>query len=205
MVLACGKWMIGQVLQDVRIVDGGVAVRHLDVAPAFERREQHEQVGGAVALVLVIDAGRAPGFIGIGTRVSAMSCLEVSSRQTSGAIGIMGPHIDGEHVLHRGYEGAVGLRRDDPALPAMGFETVFLSVRPIVELLARSTMPSSTTLFSNSRNVQRARPFGGLEQARAISLASFSPSKMRGTAGVARCLRLKTASNPSSTSCLRTR
>jgi hypothetical protein len=36
----------------VGIVDGGVAVRHLDVAPTFKRREQHEQVGGAVALVL---------------------------------------------------------------------------------------------------------------------------------------------------------
>ena len=93
----------------------------------------------------------------------------------------MWPHIDGEHVFHRGYKGAVGLRRDDTALPAMGFETVFLSVRPIVESLARTTMPSSTTLFSNSRNVQRARPLSGLEHARAISLASFSPSKMRAT------------------------
>src|SRR6516164_8886180 len=65
-------------------------------------------------------------------------------------------------------------------------------------------MPSSTTLFSNSRNVQRPQPFGGLEQAKAINLASFSPSNMRGTAGIARCLRLKTASKPSSTSCLRT-
>ena len=32
-------------------------------------------------------------------------------------------------------------------------------------------MPSSTTLFSNNRKVQRARPLGGLEQAKAISLA----------------------------------
>ena len=48
----------------------------------------------------------------------------------------------------------------------MRLEAVFLSVRPIVELLARSTMPSSTTLFSNNRNVQRARPLGGLEHAR---------------------------------------
>jgi hypothetical protein len=90
---------------------------------------------------------------------------------------------------------------DDTALPAMGFETVFLSVRPIVESLARATIPSSTTLFSKSRKVQ-AHPLGGWEQASAIYLASFSPSKMRGTAGVARCLRLKTAANPSSTSCL---
>jgi hypothetical protein len=66
-------------------------------------------------------------------------------------------------------------------------------------------MRSSTTLFSNSRSVQRARPFGGLELASAINLASFSPSKMRAAAGVARYLRLNTVSNPSSTSCLRTR
>src|SRR3982075_3021396 len=117
----------------------------------------------------------------------------------------MWPHVDGEHVFHRRYEGAVGLRRDDPALPAMGLENVFFSVLPIVESLARSTILSSTTFFSNSRKVQRARPLGGLEQAKAISLASFSPSKIRATPGVARCLRLNTASKPSSTSCFRTR
>src|SRR6201993_973828 len=117
----------------------------------------------------------------------------------------MGPRVHGEYLFHRRYEGAVGLRRDDPALPAMRLKNVFLSVRPIVESLARSTMPSSTTLFSNSRKVQRARPLGGLEHVKAISLASFSPSKIRATAGVARCLRLNTAAKPSSTSCLRTR
>jgi hypothetical protein len=43
----------------------------------------------------------------------------------------------------------------------MGLKDVFLSVRPIVLSLARSTMFSSTTLFSNNRNVQRAA-LGGL-------------------------------------------
>ena len=62
MVLACGKWTIGQVFQDVSVVHGGVAIRDFDVAPAFERREQHEEVGGAVALVLVIETGRASRF-----------------------------------------------------------------------------------------------------------------------------------------------
>src|SRR5438046_6001317 len=112
---------------------------------------------------------------------------------------------DLQHVFHSGYERAVGLRRDDPVLAAMGLKSVFLSARPIVLSLARSTMPSSTTLFSNNRKVQRARPLGGLEQAKAISLASLSPSKIRATAGIARGLRLNTASKPSSTSCLRTR
>src|SRR6266511_5807238 len=66
------------------------------------------------------------------------------------------------------------LHDQDPLLSAMGLESVFLSARPIVLSLARSTMPSSTTLFSNNRKVQRAYPLGGLEHARAISLASFS-------------------------------
>ena len=105
-----------------------------------------------------------------------------------------GPRVDGQHVFHGGYERAIGLRRDDPLLLAMGPENVFFRTRPIVLSLARSTISSSTTFFSNIRKVQRARPWGGLEQANAINLASFSPSKIRATAGVARCLRLKTAS-----------
>jgi hypothetical protein len=79
-------------------------------------------------------------------------------------------------------------------LLAMGLENVFFRTRPIVLSLARSTISSSTTFFSNIRKVQRARPLGGLEHANAINLASFSPSKIRATGGVARCLRLKTAS-----------
>ncbi len=117
----------------------------------------------------------------------------------------MWTRVHGQHVFHRGYERAVGLRRNDPLLLAMGLENVFFSVRPIVLSLARSTMLSSTTLSSNNRKVQRARPLGGSEQAKAISLASFSPSKIRDTGGVARGLRLNTASKPSSTNCLRTR
>jgi hypothetical protein len=84
-------------------------------------------------------------------------------------------------------------------------KSVFLSVRWIVESLAAATMPNSTTLLSNSRKLQRAHPSGGLEQARAISRASVSPSKIRGTDGRACALRLRTASSPSSTHCLRTR
>ena len=65
----------------------------------------------------------------------------------------------------------------DPVLAAMGLKSVFLE-RAGLCCVARATMASSTTLFSNNRKVQRARPFGGLEQAEAISLASFSPSKI---------------------------
>ena len=40
----------------------GVAIRDFEMAPAFERSKHHEEVGGAVALVLVIETGRSPRF-----------------------------------------------------------------------------------------------------------------------------------------------
>jgi hypothetical protein len=61
-------------------------------------------------------------------------------------------------------------------------------------------MFSSTTFSSSNCNVHRARRFGGFEQARAISLASAAPSKIRGLAEAGECLRVRAASNPSSTS-----
>jgi hypothetical protein len=77
------------------------------------------------------------------------------------------------------WQRAVRLRRNDPALSAMGLEGVFLSARPIVESLARSTMPSSTTLFSNNRKVQRTRPLRGLEQP---GRSAWLPSRHRKSA-----------------------
>ena len=53
---------IGQVFQDVSIIHGGVAIRDFDMAPAFERSKHHEEIGGAVALVLVVETGRASRF-----------------------------------------------------------------------------------------------------------------------------------------------
>src|SRR5215468_2308496 len=196
---------VGQVFQDASVIHGGMAICDLDVAPAFERSKHHEEIGGAIALVLVIETGRASRFHRGRHARFGNELLRGLVEANQRTIAVAWPRVDGQHVFHSGYERAVGRRRDDPVLAAMGLKSVFLSARPIVLSLARSTMPSSTTLFSNNRKVQRARPLGGLEQAKAISLASFSPSKIRATAGVARGLRLNTASKPSSTSCLRTR
>ena len=53
---------VGQVFQDVCIIHGGMAIGDLDTALALERGKHHEQVGGAVALVLVVEASRASRF-----------------------------------------------------------------------------------------------------------------------------------------------
>src|SRR5262249_4939585 len=39
-----------------------MAICDLDVAPAFERSKHHEEIGGAIALVLIIETGRACRF-----------------------------------------------------------------------------------------------------------------------------------------------
>ena len=110
---------IGQIFQDVS------AVRHLDVAPAFERREQHEQVGGAVTLGLVVDAGCTSSFHRDWRARLGNELLRGLIQAHQRVIGIVRPRVDGQHIFHGGNEGAAGLRRDDPALPAMRLETVF--------------------------------------------------------------------------------
>src|SRR5260370_14906742 len=154
-----------------------MGIGDLDVAAAFERCKDDEDVGGAVALVLVIAGGGASPIHRDRQARLGKELLGGLVQAHQRVIGIAWPRVDRQHIFHGGYERAIGLRRDDPALPAMGLENVFFSARPIVESLARSTICSSTPFFSNSRKVQHARPLGGLEQASAINLASFSPSK----------------------------
>ena len=117
----------------------------------------------------------------------------------------MRPLVDFQYIFHAGYECSVAVWRDDPLLLKVRLENVFFSVRPIVLSLARSTMFSSTTADSSSFSVHRTRPLGGSEQANAISLASLAPSKMGFLAEAGECLRVRTDSRPSSTSCCRVR
>src|SRR5258708_25583497 len=171
-----------------------MAICDLDVARAFERSKQHEEIGGAIALVLVIETGRASRFHRDRHARFGNELLRGFVEANQRAIAVAWPRVDGQHVFHSGYERAVGLRRDDPVLAAMGLKSVFLSARPILLSPARSTMPSSTTLFSNNRKLQRARTLGDLVQPTAISMASFSQSKIPTPAGPPRRFPLHTCS-----------
>jgi len=53
-----GKMHVGQILERMGVVDGRAPVRDLHAPPAFERREHHEQIGQAIALVFVVVALR---------------------------------------------------------------------------------------------------------------------------------------------------
>src|ERR1039458_2200997 len=157
--------------------------------------------GQAIALILVV-MPRGVSWLGRDRHArfgdELLRCLVQTDH---GERRVVRPLVNFQHIFHAGYEGRVGVRRDDPLLLEVGLECVFFSVRPIVLSLARSTMFSSTTAVSSSFSVHLTRPFGGLEQAKAISLASAAPSKIRCLAEAGECLRVKTDSTPSSPSC----
>ena len=77
---------------------------------------------------------------------------------------------------HAGYECGAGPGRD--LLLPVRLQLVFFNVRCTVITETRSTQPSSTTFSANRRRVQRVRPGGAGEQAKATRRASNAPSKI---------------------------
>src|SRR5450830_1143165 len=164
------------------VVNRGVAVGDFHAPPAFERREQHEQIRGSITLVLVVVARLAPRLSG-NSRARLKDQLFRGFVEThDGALRITRPLVDFQHVFHVGNEGRVGLRRDHPLLLEM-----------------HRTMLSSTTFCSRRRRLHLACPAGAGPHVSAISFASAAPSNIRGRAEFGLYLRVSTDSNPSST------
>jgi len=83
-----------------------------------------------------------------------------------------------------------------PMLLEMRLENVFFR-RPADRVIAGTLNDVQLhDLSSSSRSVHFARPRGGAETGQGDQLASFSPSKIRALAEVARCCASAAASNP---------
>src|SRR5258708_17295140 len=107
-----------------------MAICDLDVAPAFERSKHHEEIGGAIALVLVIETGRASRFHrGPHARFGneLLRCLVAANQRT---IAVSWPRVDGQHAFHSAYEPPAGRLRSYPVLAAVGLQWSFLSALP---------------------------------------------------------------------------
>ncbi len=59
---AFGKVRVGGLFENESVIDGGAPLGDFNMPPALKRREQHEQVGRAVAPVFVVHARRARRF-----------------------------------------------------------------------------------------------------------------------------------------------
>ena len=156
---------VGEIAQDVSVVNGRAALGDLDMAPTFERREQHEEIGRAVALVLVVVTRGLSCSHGLGRARLRDELLARLIEADQRARRIVRPRVDVEHVLHRRDERCVGFRWDHPVVGQVRLEVVFLSARPTVLKCAAGTILRSTTCSANRRMLQRAWPAGGSEQA----------------------------------------
>ena len=58
--LGSGEVGVAQLFENLRIVDSRAPLADLDISPALQRGEQHEQVGRAITLVFVVIARRLP-------------------------------------------------------------------------------------------------------------------------------------------------
>src|SRR5260221_58139 len=123
-----------------------MAIGDLDVAPAFERCKHHEDVGGAVALVLVIAAGRTSPLHRDRQARLGKELLGGLVQAHQRGIGIAWPCVDRQHIFHGGYERAIGLRRDDPAL---------VSSLLMNRLVLHPSPASDTSAFNNIRAFSR--------------------------------------------------
>jgi hypothetical protein len=82
-----------------------MAIRHLDVPPTLQRREQHEQIGRAVALILVIMPRRTAWLRWHRHTRFGDQLLRGLVQANDGAFGVARPVIHVQHIFHIGDEG----------------------------------------------------------------------------------------------------
>src|ERR1700674_2074483 len=131
----------------MRVVNSRAAAGHFDMPPAFERRQEHEEIGGggfntsdisdvSWSFVFVIGSRETSRFHRDRLPRIGNQLLRGFIKTDQRNIAIARAQINRQHVLHRGYERAVLLRRNDPLLLEMRLKPVFFKTRPIVLSLA---------------------------------------------------------------------
>src|SRR5215213_2899298 len=187
-----------------REIDGRAPLRDAHVPLPGQRLAHHEQVRRPLPLVFVVGP-RRPAWGGrhrharLGDQLLA-GLVQADLR----SLGVAGPLVDLQHVLHLAHEVRALLGRDHPLLLAPRLEVVFLSVVRTHSGLMAPTTSSATSRSAKSFKVQRSRPSGGGLHAKATRRASCAPSSLRYCRPVGRW-RCRAASRPSSTNAWRTR
>src|SRR5262249_14221173 len=124
--------VVGEFLENLGVIYGGMPIRHLHVSPAFQRGEYHKEIGDAVTLVLVVMPSGASRFHGDWLARLGNQLLRRLIEADQRSLGVVRSLVDGQHILHRGDESGVRLGRNYPAFFSVGLEETFFKTRPIV-------------------------------------------------------------------------
>jgi hypothetical protein len=95
--------------------------------PAFQRGEHHEQIGGSIPLILVVVPRRLPWLRRDWHTRFRNELLRRLVQADQWTVWIVRSLVDLQHILQAGYKRGVGIRWDDPLLPQMRPEKVFLA------------------------------------------------------------------------------
>src|SRR3990170_3825478 len=177
-------------------------VGDIDVTPAYQRLDQHEQIDGTATPVLVIHAAAAAALRRHGQACLPDELVRDLIKANHGTKRVVVLLIEVEHVLHPVDE-VPAYRRDAPLFLLPGLDVVFFRSRRTVSSVIDSITFNSISRSARSCIVHRVRPSGGSLQARATRKASCLPVSSRAFPGLGRSLSAR--SNPSSTNRFRVR
>ena len=152
--------LIKQAFDLVRPVCHGALFSGADPAFSSLWLVKHEDAGGAVAFVFVVEA---LGFSRLHRQGDSRLFCELDGlfiHADHGTVCIIRTLVYLQHVFHRRYEIGILFGRDDPALFEMGLKFVFFKISWIVLAVQCGTICNSTTLSASNCNVHRERPSG---------------------------------------------
>ena len=189
-------------LDTMCVVDLRPVVRYFDMAPAGKRFNEEKQIGGAQALILLINPLWLARLHCRGLPHVRLGCDQFFVEAHRGITRVVLLFVHIQDIFHRRDElGTYGWQTPLVVLPGLKF--VFLSNWRMVSCEMDSTKPNSTAFPATKRTVQWSWPVGTGLHAMAIRWAACPPVN----AWRYRCCRLScsTASTPPSRYTCRTR
>src|SRR5271167_3678440 len=107
------KVAVGQILENMREIHGGMAIGHFNMAPAFQRCEQHEQIRRSIAFVLIVITREPPGFEGDRHECFGEQLLRRLIQAYQGALWIVGLVITSSSLSDSGFGPTQGVKPPD--------------------------------------------------------------------------------------------
>jgi 5-methylcytosine-specific restriction endonuclease McrA len=172
-----GEVALDQGFHPLGNIASGATVGHLDIPPAGQRLEQHQEMTAALAPIRLVVAGGAPRAYRERRSPLAHPLIRRLLNAYDGIASVIQLGLQGQDVFHAPDERCAD-RRYTPRFPAPGLQRIVLSVRRTVASERASMTRCATSLWASRGIVHRLRPSGGVLHASATTSAACWPSSV---------------------------